>query len=72
MKIKKTRAYYGYSQEVFAQLLGIKRSTLANYEAGVSPIPRAISAKLSQLFDVESALAHDRNKAHGIVAKLSK
>ena len=54
--LKYERLKRGFTQEEFAEFLGIKRSTLARYEAGSIPEPNKIK-KLSSKLKIDLAIA---------------
>ena len=49
-RLKELRAKYGYSQDVMAEKLGLKRTNIANYEAGRNVPPSHVLAQIATLF----------------------
>ncbi len=50
--IKHLRKISGYSQEIFARELGVKRTTISNYESGLSSPDFNTLIKIARIFDI--------------------
>lgn len=53
VNVHKYRAAQGYTQEQLANLLGVTREQISNYEKGIRNIPVTSLNKLADLFGVE-------------------
>lgn len=52
-KIKNIRKERGLTQEGFAEIIGISRFSLINYERGARKVPEEVVRKISEAFNVE-------------------
>lgn len=50
-RIKELRSKYGYSQDLMAEKLGLKRTNIANYESGRNVPPSHMLAEIATLFN---------------------
>ncbi|MBR0365955.1 MAG: helix-turn-helix transcriptional regulator [Clostridia bacterium] len=53
LKLKQLRRKNGYTREEIAELLGISKNTISNYESNKTPIPLSVMIKLSRLYDFD-------------------
>lgn len=66
LKIKKGREAKGYSQDSLAEKLGMKRTNIANYEAGRVMPPSNVLRDLADILDVTSDYLLGRDDIYGI------
>ncbi|MED4052961.1 helix-turn-helix transcriptional regulator [Niallia taxi] len=69
-RIKKLRINHEYSQDMLAEKLGMKRASIANYEAGRIMPPGDILLKLAEIFNVSTdfLLGRDIEQNHEIMS----
>ena len=53
LKLKQLRLRNEYSHEEVAELLGVSKNTVSNYENNKTPIPLSVMIKLSRLYDFD-------------------
>lgn len=53
LKLEQLRRENGYTREEVAELLGISKNTVSNYEGNRTPIPLSVMIKLSRLYDFD-------------------
>lgn len=72
LDLKIIRQEFGFSQQTMAQLLGVKRASIANWETSRSNMPPHIEQRIKRLFDIDSVAQAKQLRAERLVQKIAK